>query len=102
MLVFFVLTLYFSQKVYPIPYEMKRITLMLVTAAGLYTISLLFNTLDIIPRLGFKALLIFSFPFVLYLFRFYEPVELNRIRGGWNKWSKPSEFRENISRLTKK
>jgi len=102
MLVFFVLTLYFSQKVYPIPYEMKRITLMLVTAAGLYTISLLFNSLDLIPRLGFKALLIVSFPFVLHFFRFYEPVELSRIRGGWNKWSKPSEFRENISRLTKK
>ena len=44
MLVFFVLTLYYAQKVYPIPYEMKRITVMLLTAGGLYGISFLFNS----------------------------------------------------------
>ncbi len=102
MLVFFLLTLYYAQKVYPIPYELKRIALMLVIAAGLYIISILFNSWDLIPRLGAKSMLILSYPFVLYVFRFYEPVELDRIRGGWNKWSNPAEFKENIRRLTKK
>lgn len=102
MMVFFALTLYYSQKVYPIPYEMKRISLMLIVAAGLYIVSLLFNTWDLFPRLAAKSLVILSYPFVLYLFRFYEPVELNRIRGGWNKWSNPSELRENIKRLINK
>jgi hypothetical protein len=102
MLVFFALTLYYSQKVYPIPYEIKRITLMLLAAAGLYLVSMLFNSWDLIPRLGAKTIVIVSFPFVLYLLRFYEPVELNRIKGGWNKWRNPSEFGENIRRLINK
>ena len=102
MMVFFALTLYYSQKVYPIPYEMKRISLMLIVAAGLYIVSLLFNTWDLFPRLAAKSIIIVSYPFVLYLFRFYEPMELNRIRGGWNKWSNPSELRENIKRLINK
>ena len=102
MLVFFLLTLFYAQKVYPIPYEMKRISLMLIAAAGLYFISLVFNSWDVIPRLVSKLTLIASYPFVLYLLRFYEPVELQLLQSGWNKWRKPSEFRENIRRLTKK
>ncbi|NTV84867.1 MAG: hypothetical protein HGA23_11315 [Bacteroidales bacterium] len=77
-------------------------SLMLIVAAGLYIVSLLFNTWDLFPRLAAKSIIIVSYPFVLYLFRFYEPMELNRIRGGWNKWSNPSELRENIKRLINK
>jgi O-antigen/teichoic acid export membrane protein len=102
MFVFFALTLYYSQKVYPIPYELKRITMMLFVAGGLYGISLIFNSWFLIPRLALKSLVILSYPFVLYLFRFYEPMELNRIKGGWEKWRKPGEFHENIQRLIKK
>jgi len=102
MMVFFALTLYYAQRVYPIPYEMKRITIMLLTAGGLYGISMFFNSWGLAPRLVTKTLLIISFPFVLYFFKFYETIELNMIRGGWNKWSKPSEFRENIRRLINK
>ncbi len=102
MLVFFALTLYYAQKVYPIPYEMKRILIMLLVAAGLYSFSLIFNSWFIVPRLAIKSIVILSYPFVLYLFRFYEPVELDRIKGGWDKWRKPGEFRENIQRLIKK
>jgi len=102
MIVFFALTLYYSQRVYPIPYEMKRIAMMLVVAAGLYGISVIFNSWSLVPRLAIKSVLIISYPFVLFLFRFYEPVELERIKGGWNKWKNPGEFRENIQRLIKK
>ncbi len=100
MLVFFVLTLYYAQKVYPIPYEMKRISLMLIVAAVMYTLSMLFNSWDLLPRLLAKTLVIASFPFVLYLFRFYEAVELERIRGGWKTWTKWSALRKNIKRLS--
>ena len=102
MMVFFGLTLYFAQKVYPIPYELKRIAIMLLTAAGIYGISVLFNSWDLIPRFALKSLLIMAYPFALYLLRFYEPVELESIHNGWNKWRKPGEFRENIRRLIKK
>ena len=102
MLVFFALTHYYAQKVYPIPYEMKRIIIMLLVAAGLYALSIIFNSWSIVPRLALKSIIILSYPFVLYLFSFYDPVELDRIKGGWDKWSNPGEFRENIQRLIKK
>jgi len=102
MLIFFSLTLYYAQKAYPIPYEMKRIVLMLIIAAGLYVISVLFNTWDLVPRLIAKSILIFFYPFALYVFRFYHPVELIALRSGWNKWKNPAEFQENIRRLIKK
>jgi O-antigen/teichoic acid export membrane protein len=102
MLVFFALTLYYSQKVYPIPYELKRIALMLTIAAAIYGISLLINPLNVIPRLAIKSLLVASFPFLLYVFKFYETVELDRIRGGWDKWRNFGLLSENLKRLVKK
>jgi len=102
MFVFFALTLYFAQKIYPIPYELKRITIMLLTAAGIYGISILFNSWGLVPRMAVKLILIVSYPFVLYLFGFYEPVEVEMIRIGWHKWRNPAEFMANIHRLIKK
>ena len=102
MLVFFALTLYYAQKVYPIPYEMKRIAIMLIIAAGLYGISVLFNSWDLIPRLTVKLLIILSYPFVLYIVGFYLPVEIETLKNGWEKWRNPGEFKQNIVRLLKK
>jgi len=102
MAVFFALTLYYAQKVYHIPYEMKRIAIMLIVAAGLYGISVLFNSWNIVPRLAAKSILISSYPFVLYLFGFYQPSELSAVQSGWNKWSIPGDFKKNILQLIKK
>jgi O-antigen/teichoic acid export membrane protein len=102
MMVFFALTLYYAQKVFPIPYEMKRIAMMLLTAAGIYGISVLFNAWNLVPRLAAKSILILSFPFVLYLLRFYEALELETMKHGWSKWRNPAEFQENLRRLIKK
>ena len=102
MFVFFALTLYFAQKIYPIPYELKRITIMLLTAAGIYAISVLFNSWSVIPRLAIKSVLSISYPFVLYILGFYEPVELEILQKGWLKWRNPGDFMTNIHRLIKK
>lgn len=102
MAVFFALTMHYAQKVYPIPYEMKRIAIMLLVAAGLYGISVLFNSWEIIPRLTAKIILISSYPVVLYLFGFYQPVELDALQSGWNKWSSPGDFKKNLLQLLKK
>jgi O-antigen/teichoic acid export membrane protein len=101
MLVFFALTLYFAQRAYPIPYELKRIAIMLIIAAGLYGISVFINSWELWPRLAVKLILICSYPFVLHLFRFYETAELTALLGGWNKWRNPYRFRENIRRMIK-
>lgn len=102
MMAFFALTLYASQKQYPIPYEMKRISIMLVTAAILYCISLLFNGLHVSLRLGAKTAIILAFPFMLYLLGFYEVDELQIIRNFYKKWRNPVNFKSNIRLLVQK
>jgi len=99
MMVFFVLTYHFAQKEYPIPYELKRIAVMLIVAAGIYGISLIFNNLEVFPRLVIKSSLVVLYPFVLFMFGFYNEVEIKSIRSGWNKWRNPSAFGENVRRL---
>ena len=99
MMAFFGLTYYFAQKEFAIPYEMGRIAMLLVTGAIIYLVSMLFNTWETVPRTAVKTLLIISYPFVLYVFRFYEPVELIMIRSGWDKWKNPKAITDNFKRL---
>lgn len=90
---------YFSQKVFYVPYEIKKITLLFATGAALAFSSLLINGMDLLPRLIIKTLCLMSFPFILYFFRFYEPVEIQSIKGIIAKWSKIKNFRYNINSL---
>jgi len=76
------------QKVYPVSYEFKRIFILFATAISLFLITTMFNDYSLLPRIIYKGAIIVSFPFILYLFRFYEPVELDRIRGSLKKWRK--------------
>jgi hypothetical protein len=72
---------------------------MVVIGAVLSFSCLLLNKLGLIPRLMLKTLFLFSFPFVLNIFRFYEPVELKSIRGFISKWSKIKNIKSNLSSL---
>jgi len=65
----------------------------------LYCISLLFNAWETITRMAVKTVLIILYPYVLYLFRFYEPMELKMIQSGWDKWKDPKELKENFTRF---
>ena len=90
---------YYSQKVFYVPYEISKILILLVTGAALSFSSLLFNGMDLLPRLLIKTVCFVSFPFILYLFNFYEPVELQSIRGFVNKWSKIKNLKHNLNSL---
>jgi O-antigen/teichoic acid export membrane protein len=90
---------FYSQKVFYVPYEMGKITLMIITGAVLSFSSLLINSLDVLPRLIIKTGCLISFPFVLHLFKFYEPVELQSIRGFIVKWSKIKNLKSNLNSL---
>jgi O-antigen/teichoic acid export membrane protein len=90
---------FYSQKVFYVPYETGKITLMLVVGAVLSFSSLFTNGMDVIPRLIIKTGCLISFPFILYLFRFYEPVELQSIRGFIIKWSKIRNLKSNLNSL---
>ncbi len=90
---------YYSQKVFYVPYEIGKLTLMLVTGAALSFSGLLLNHIGLFPRIILKTAGLISFPFILYLFNFYEPVELQAIKGFINKWSKIKNLKSNLSSL---
>jgi hypothetical protein len=46
-----------------------------------------------------KTVCFLSFPFILYLFNFYEPIELQSIRGFIVKWSDLKNFKSNLNSL---
>jgi hypothetical protein len=61
--------------------------------------SLVVNGMDLLPRMIIKTVLLVSYPFILYLFNFYEPIELQSIRGFISKWSKIKNIKSNLSSL---
>jgi len=90
---------YYSQKVFFVPYEIRKIITLLITGSVLSFSSLLINGMDLLPRMILKTICLVSFPFILYLFNFYEPIELQAIRGFITKWSKMNNFKSNLQSL---
>jgi O-antigen/teichoic acid export membrane protein len=90
---------YYSQKVFYVPYEIRKLSVMLITGAVLSFSGLLINNLDLLPRIMIKTACLSSFPFILYFFNFYEPVELQAIRGFVKKWSKIRDLKSNLNSL---
>ncbi len=97
--IFFLVCYYYSQKSFFVPYEIRKIFVLFVTGALLSFSCLFLNKLELFPRLLSKTLFLFSFPFILYLFRFYEPIELQSIRGFIAKWSDLKNFSANLKSL---
>ena len=97
---FFVFIYVNAQRFYSIPYEIKKVMLMIFVGAAIVTISYIFiNDLELLPRILLKLLLIILFPVILYFFNFYEPIELNRLKGAWHKWKKPQNWVKNIKNI---
>lgn len=87
-LVFFTTTYHYAQKSYSIPYELTKITKIILVAGVLYGISLLSNNWLWCYAVPFKLFLIATYPFVLYFLNFYEQVEIENIKEMLNKTMK--------------
>lgn len=83
---------FYSRKFFNPGYEMGKIFLMIFLGIILYLTSLLFQNLALSWVILLKLALILVFPFILYLFGFYEPIELERIRGAVKKWRHPGNW----------
>lgn len=88
-----------SQKYYTIRYELGKILTILLLSVSLYLASLFINDMVLWLRIILKLLVIVAFPFLLYLFKFYEPVEVDRIIGVWKKWRNPRNWNKNIRQM---
>lgn len=82
-----------------IEYEIPKIIKCLIIAAGLYTVSLLINDFALVWRLMIKSVLLILFFYILYLWNFFEKIELNSMKGFWRKWSNLKNLRKNISEI---
>lgn len=96
---FFILVYHYAQKTYYIPYELKKIALIVMVSFGLYLLSLLFAEFSLILRVGLKTVLIVLLPFILRFFNFYEDIELQKIKEFWNKWKNLNNFPKNLKSL---
>ncbi len=100
-IIYFSVILFFAQKAYPIPYELKKIGIIIFTGVGMVVLSQLFNPLPAIIRILLKSALIILFPFILHLFNFYDKIESESIKNIWLSWRNPSSWRSNIRRFIK-
>jgi len=98
---FFILIYYYSQKHYFIPYEIKKVIQILIVGIILIVISQLVNPMNIVYRLIIKSVLLLLFPIILYWLKFYEEIELLRIKQIWITWRNPIGWKKNLARLRK-
>lgn len=98
-IIYWMLNYYFSQKEYFIPYEKRKVLIMFLTGGLLSFAGLFLNEMHIIPRLIIKTTCVLVFPFLLYLFGFYETAELQAIRGFIVKWSDLRNLGKNLRSL---
>jgi O-antigen/teichoic acid export membrane protein len=96
--IFFFIVIYnFSQKYYHVPYELRRILIMIAVFIVLGGLSMLTSKMGIALRIPLKLLILASFPFLLYLFNFLEKIEITRIKDILKKLRKPAELIKIIS-----
>jgi len=98
-ILFFAVVYACSQKYYFIPYELKKVILMIFTGFVIYLLSLLTTELNLFLRIPLKLLLILMFPIILYVLGFYEKVEITHIKNFWIKWRDPTNWKKNLNNL---
>ncbi|MDQ3022566.1 MAG: oligosaccharide flippase family protein [Bacteroidota bacterium] len=74
-----------SKKLYRVKFEIYKLTLLSVLFVLIYFLAILLN-LDVLYDIMLKILLIFLFVFILHILKFFEPIEIERIFGFFNKY----------------
>lgn len=86
----------FSQKYFFIPYELSKILKVFITGAILCVGAMLANRLPLIPAVLIKFGLLLAYPLILFYWKFFEEIELERLRGFWHKWKNPKKWSHNL------
>lgn len=91
----------FAQRYYSIPYELLKVRKVLVVGLILYLFGICVNGFNIWLSMVIKLGLLLSYPFVLYLWNFYEDEEWNNLKGVWKKWSNLHDLKKNLGNIKK-
>lgn len=91
----FGITYYYANKLLPIPYEGKRLTMIILAGLFIYGASWLVPEMGLIPLILIKGILLCLYPLILFFIGFALPEERERlvfllgmILGGPKKWRK--------------
>ena len=79
-----------------IRYEIIKIGKILILGLSFYLISALIQDQTLFWRILIKSVLLLAFFFLLYLWNFYEKIEITRLKGAWKKWANLKNFWHNI------
>lgn len=93
-IIFFYIIYKKAQEFYPIPYEIKKLFKIIFTGIVLFILSILTQDFAFFYKISTKLLLLIIFPIILYLWNFYEEIELIRLKQSWNKWKKIKNWRK--------
>ncbi len=97
-ILYFVITYYYSQSYYNIPYELKRIAIIAICGVALfYAQKLIPEGKNFWPYL-MRIFIFFSFPFLLYLMKLFQPKEILAFIGFYEKWKSPKRWKSNIGK----
>jgi len=80
----FVVFYHFAQKSYLIPYEIRKVILVLLTGIFLFYLSTLSNNFSFSLKVIIKLVLFLFYPILLYKFNFFEEVEIISLKRGFH------------------
>lgn len=95
--IFFIVIYWIAQKNYPIPYEIRKVVLLVLIIAVYCLLTFILNRYAPLIRVPIKMLLLVAFPFVLKRFKFYEAIEIQSLNNAWNKWKNPLKWKKYLS-----
>lgn len=81
----YVVTYFTASRFYKVLYENEKVAGMLLISAALYLVSTIIPGISIFFVILIKLVILISFPFILYLFNFYEEIEIKTIKKGLAK-----------------
>jgi len=80
LLVMMLLSYFFGQRIYFIPYEKYKLIKIFFVGVTLFLCSYLINEMQIISRLFLKAGLVLSFPFILHFLNVFDRIEIDKVK----------------------
>ncbi len=83
-----VISYFVSQKFYPVKYEIGKMFIAFAVGTTIYLISGFFSDINIYFGISIKIVLCLSFPILLYILRFYEKTELDKLKKVLSKFRK--------------
>ena len=99
---FFLLIYTFAQRYYFIPYEYVKLFWLSVVGMIIIFLGSLVQNAHIYTRIVTKLCLFASFPLILFVMKFFEPIEIKMLHSAVIKWRNPVHWKTNLGELFNK